>query len=228
LRNIDSLLDNFKKAGFSGYTNMAYHIYQFNIEEIGIARDFCLQRKVNFTPSFAYLNDFNLAKSYLSNNLDYATLKNASKDLLFYYVDKLIASMPKDYSCPQYNYLNIDEQGNLLTCCVLPKNHPNYSLGPILGLSVEEIKTKKVSQSVCRECINSGIAYWMHNPCTPDFADCINYFPNKKEGYYSPMALIKKNLPSPFKELIKKYVIIFKIRIRKVWFQLNNKIHKLN
>jgi len=171
--NIDLLLINFKKAGFVGTINLAYHIYQFNINEINLAKEFCSKRGIVFGVSFAYINDFNLAMAYLNDTMEYKLLKNASKDLFLYYVDDLIERMPKDYQYPQYDYLTIDESCNVLTCCAVPKNHLNYTIGSLFNLSVDEIVSKKTSQNVCTECMNSGLAYWVHNAVVPSFVEDI-------------------------------------------------------
>jgi hypothetical protein len=155
---------NFRKAGYKGIPTLSYHIYQFNIHEIKSARDFCSSKGLFFVPYIAYINDFNLAMAYLDGTMDYKLLERASKELLLYYVDNHIRDMPKDYYCPQFDILTIDESCNVLTCCCISKNHPDYSIGSLFDLSSDEIYKKKVSQDICIKCINIGLAYWAHNP----------------------------------------------------------------
>lgn len=175
LRNIYMLIENIEKEGASVHLTMAYHLYQFNIGEIGAAAKFCKENGIEFAPYVAYLNDFNLLRSYVDKSISQELLGKMSKDLLLYYVDELIAKAPKNYECPQFNFLAIDEYCNVLTCCLLPKDHPEYSLGNIFALSYNEIQKGKRSQSVCIDCIKSGISYWVHNSLVPDFMDDYNY-----------------------------------------------------
>lgn len=189
--NIDLLLNNFKNAGFVGTPILTYHIYQFNIGEINLAMEFCSKKGIYFNPVIAYINDFNLAMAYLNDTMKYELLKNASKDLLLYYVDDLIEHMPKDYRCLQHDDLTIDESCNVLTCCIVPKNHPDYTIGNLFDLSVDEIISKK-SQKVCIECMKSGLAYWTHNPCVPSFVEDIVGKSLLKKVYNNRIRYIRK------------------------------------
>ena len=173
VKNIDLLLRTFRKSGFVGTPILSYHIYQFNIDEIHSAVEFCSKKGIDFLPTVAFINDFNLMKAYLDGTMDCELLEKASKDLLLYYVDDLVKHAPKDYHCPQYDSLTMDENCNVLTCCGVPKNHSDYTIGNLFDLSAAEILSKKTSQSVCTECISSGLAYWVHNPCHPDFVQDI-------------------------------------------------------
>ena len=167
LFNIEALIANFRKAGFRGSVCMAYHIYQFNLAEILPARSFCSERGIIFSPSIAYINDYNLAFDYLKKLLDYDTLNKLGKDLLLYYVDDLIKDAPASFECPQYEYLTLNASCDVLTCCCLPRNHDDYSIGSVFELSSEEIVLKKRQQQACRECLSLGLAYWVHNPLVP-------------------------------------------------------------
>ena len=175
LRNIYMVIENIEKEGASVRLTMAYHIYQFNIGEIRSAAKFCKENGIEFAPYVAYLNDYNLSRTYLDKSISQEMLRKMSKDLLLYYVDELIAKAPKNYECPQWDFFTIDEYCNVLTCCLLPKDHPEYSLGNIFALSSNEIQKGKISQRVCIDCIKSGIAYWAHNALVPDFLDDYNY-----------------------------------------------------
>jgi len=161
--NIDALLTTFKSADI---IRIAYHVYQFNIGEIKAAKQFCLEKGVEFSPYAAFPVDYNLSLAYLNDALSYETLKKLSKDLLLYYIDEKVAAAPTDYICPQHdNYLTIDEYCNILTCCVVTKEHPDYyAIGSLFDLSYDEMRKQKVSQAICKECLQSGLAYWVHNP----------------------------------------------------------------
>lgn len=191
-QNIDLLLSNFRKAGFVGTPILAYHIYQFNIGEINLAMEFCSKRGIDFVPSIAYMNDFNLAMAYLNGTMGRELLEKASRELLLYYVDDLIKHVPRDYHCPQYDCLTIDEFCNVLTCCAVPKNHPEYTIGSLFDLSIDEILSKKTSQNICTECMNSGLAYWVHNPIVPSFVGDIIGKSLLKKIYRNRKTLVRR------------------------------------
>jgi len=169
LKNIEMFCKNIRKEGSNAKLMMAYHLYQFNIDEIDAAMKFCSLNGIELYPYAAYLNDFNLAKAYLDKSISAELLRRIGKDLFLHYVDELIAKTPHNYQCPQFNILSIDEYCNVLTCCVLPKGHPEYSLGKLSTLSCDDIRKGKLSQKVCTECVKSGISYWVHNPLVPGF-----------------------------------------------------------
>jgi organic radical activating enzyme len=169
LKNIEMFCKNIRKEGSNAKLMMAYHLYQFNIDEIDAAMKFCSLNGIEFYPYVAYLNDFNLAKAYLDKSISAELLRWIGKDLFLHYVDELIAKTPQDYQCPQFNILTIDEYCNVLTCCALSKDHPEYSLGNLFTLSSDNIRKGKLSQKVCIECVKLGISSWVHNPWRPGF-----------------------------------------------------------
>ena len=173
LKNIEAFCDNVHRERPDAKLEMVYHLYQFNIDEVPAARDFCRANGIEFYPFFAYLCDFDLTMSYLDRSVRPELLRRMTKDLFLYYVDGLLAQAPRDYQCPQHSILTIDEECNILTCCFLPKDHPEYSLGKISTLSLDDVRKGKISQMVCRECIASGAAYWVHNPVVPGFLDLL-------------------------------------------------------
>jgi len=169
LNNIRTYCKNVRKKGSTTKLSMAYHIYQFNIGEIHSARNFCRENGIDFLPYMAFLSDYYMMKSYLDQSASSELMTKIAKDLFLFYVDDLLAKMPKDYICPQYSILAIDEYCNVLTCCGLPKGHPEYSLGKLSALSADEIRKGKLSQKTCAGCIKSGQAYWGHNPFVPSY-----------------------------------------------------------
>jgi len=157
-----------KPSRFRKNLTMAFHVYNFNKGEINDAKKFCMKHAINFYPYFAFLNDFDRAIGYLKTRQDKTILPQSlidriQEDLELGYVDDLLASQPFNYRCPQFDSIVIDEYGRLLTCCALPFYHESYSLGDFLAMNVDEVRKKKVSQSVCRECLSVGWAWWAHH-----------------------------------------------------------------
>jgi MoaA/NifB/PqqE/SkfB family radical SAM enzyme len=169
LRSIAETMRALRLGGWSGSASLAFHLYQFNLSEVSRAHDFCLSHGLQFRPSAAYFNDFHQMKAYLEQTLDRDTLIRASQQLLLYYVPARLRASPSDYCCPQFDKLALDEECNVLTCCVLPRGHSSYSLGSLFGLSREAILEQKRTQPVCSDCIARGQAYWVHHVEVPEF-----------------------------------------------------------
>ncbi len=148
---------------------ITYLIHQFNIDEIPDVYKYFKKRNVKLLYTVAYLNDYNMARDYLSGQLKGEKCVRISKDLLLYYLDDLLESVPSQYKCPQLSILSLDEYCNVLTCCAVPKGHPDYSLGSVFDLSREEIVEGKRKRNVCKECSKLGIHYWIHTAPKPDF-----------------------------------------------------------
>ncbi|RZD15998.1 MAG: hypothetical protein EVJ46_07310 [Candidatus Acididesulfobacter guangdongensis] len=164
--NIIKIIERFKQAGHKGTPIINYHIYQFNIAEYNQALNFAKNYNINIWPYYAYINHYELAKDYIDNSLDRKILKKASKDLMLFYVDELISKKPINYSCPQFNMLTIDENCNVLTCCVIPKGCQSYSVGNLFDLSLEKIYKLKTSQKECVNCQKLNFDFWAHNVTT--------------------------------------------------------------
>lgn len=79
-------------------------------------------------------------------------------------------SRQKNYLCPQFDFLIIDENTNVITCCQLPRNHGEYSCGTILEEDFETILNNRKNRQVCKECVSSGLAFYLNNSMVmPDF-----------------------------------------------------------
>lgn len=170
--NFFQILENIKRFSNDLGNNkirITYLVHQFNIHEIAEAYKYFQGKKIKVTDTVAYMNDYNMARDYLSGTLSNRQLNRNCRDLLLYYVDELIDSMPKDYECPQFSFLTIDEYCNVLTCCAVTKDNKYYTLGSIFSLSSDEIKQNKQRQPVCNECQKLGIHYWIHTAPKPRF-----------------------------------------------------------
>jgi len=92
-------------------------------------------------------------------------LKEACSELFLHYIDKNIALRPKDYECPQINnILVIDEQMNVLTCCVFDRHRNEAVLGKLTDLTFADIAELKNDAPLCKKCQHVGIDYSIHNP----------------------------------------------------------------
>ena len=180
LERIDALVDRFKESGFQGRTILSYHIYQFNIQDIPAAAEYAAGEGFSFNPYLATPMDFQVALGFLKRTLPSSVLDQMSRDLMLYSVETLIAKQTPEYSCFQQNKMVIDENGSVLTCCIVPKGHPDYSLGSIFELGLEEIKTRKKGRGICKECLDQGLSYWFMHPSKPAFLS--NLLPGQARG----------------------------------------------
>lgn len=171
LNNVKKIVSDIKRCESPAEVFLVNHLYQFNLIEARAASDFSRELQISYSPYCAYMNDFLKSISYLDNTMDIHTLKRASKELFLYYVDDLIKNKPADYICPQHAMLVIDEFGNVLPCCCLPKEHEQYTIGSIFDFELPELLEKKMSQPICKKCLSTGLAYWVHNPYRPEFID---------------------------------------------------------
>lgn len=153
-RNISEILDNFKKNGFKGDAYVSYHVYQFNINEIPNIIKFCNEQSMGFSPAIAFINDFERFKKYIKSELDYNDLKKATQELLLYYVDEMIEEKDKEYYCPQFDCLSVDENCNIITCCL-----DSSIYGKIYNSKADDINNWRMNSSVCKECNNIGLNY---------------------------------------------------------------------
>jgi len=140
------------------------------MDEVRPASAYFARRGVHFFPHFAFIADYELAKMYLDHALPQEMLERASRELLLPSVGDLISRRPEDYRCPQFSILTIDEYCNILTCCLLSKADPDYSLGSLFRLSKREIEQGKLERNICKECLHNGISYWVNNVQSLDSA----------------------------------------------------------
>lgn len=167
--NIEAYCCSVHRATSGAILTMSYHVYQFNLGEMGWAEQFCLDNGIQFKPHLARLVDYNQAKAYLDHSMSPALLRQVSRDMLMYSVDERVSNSPQDYRCPQFDILTIDEYSNVILCCVIPKTHQDYCLGKLWDLQSTDVREGKEHKGVCSECVRLGLAYWNNNPVFTDY-----------------------------------------------------------
>ncbi len=162
-KNILTIVNNFREYGFKGEAQISYHVYQFNLTEVEDAYKFACKNDINLYPVYAYINDHNMLKKYLKSEFTYPEIKKASEELILFYLENKVNEKPKQYKCPQFEMLTIDEHCNILTCCSVGNECDDYSLGSLFSLSLNEIQELKLTREICKECDTLGINYIIHN-----------------------------------------------------------------
>ncbi|MBZ9617018.1 hypothetical protein [Clostridium estertheticum] len=160
--NIIKIVKNFRESGFEGQFLIAYHIYQFNMDEIPEAMKFATENGINILPSFAFINDFERFKKYLKSELSNLELKKAGEQLFLYYYNDKLKSIIFDYICSQYDALSIDENCNAITCCA-----DSTSLGKNFNLKPEQVNPIRMESDICNECNKIGLSYLLNNAAIP-------------------------------------------------------------
>lgn len=151
--NIIDIITNFRKAGFNGRAILAFHVYQFNMNEVLPASQFSIENEIQFMPSFAFINDFDRGIKYLKNELDYEGLKRASQDLiLFNFNTEKIKQRPQNFECGQYSKLVLDENCNVITCC-----GDSTVMDSIFNVKNQDVnKWRKNYNNACKICRKIG------------------------------------------------------------------------
>jgi MoaA/NifB/PqqE/SkfB family radical SAM enzyme len=159
-RNIEAMADNFRSCGFTGTLFLYFHVYAFNRHELKAAKTFADDNGLILHAYYAYFNGVQATLNFLDGTLPPMLKTQAPRMLYLNYFADLKNEVPCDLVCPQHHeYLTIDEECNVLTCCALEKGHQDYVIGNLFDLTLTEIHKKKTTQPICRICLKRGIPY---------------------------------------------------------------------
>ncbi|MFZ3071746.1 MAG: radical SAM protein [Thermodesulfobacteriota bacterium] len=164
LDNFEDFYDKIRAYAPNTKIRIAWHRYIFNEREFWEAYKYFDRPGINFNPAVAYLNDLsemlNYAERGLPGVLSEDRQRQVEADLFFNYISQKLAyhrQRSKHYQCFMWKYLVIDEIGQLLLCCGMTNDDLDHILGNVLEMSAEEIWQKKLSDSICKRCILSGL-----------------------------------------------------------------------
>ncbi|HEB71906.1 MAG TPA: hypothetical protein ENI77_04730 [Nitrospirae bacterium] len=164
--NMTEIVRQLKQHGYENFININYHLYQFSLLEIKDCEFFARKLGISLEPMFAFINDWWIFNDWLNDNLSQDTQKKMMEELLFFSEYKrLLKSAPEGYSCDQFNVLVIDEEGNMATCCGLPKEHEDYHCGNVLNDDIDQTLRNKFNKPVCDYCHKEGITYALNEGC---------------------------------------------------------------
>jgi MoaA/NifB/PqqE/SkfB family radical SAM enzyme len=180
--SLDKVLENFndfyvkmRKHSPKTKINIAWHRYTFNENEFWAAyKYFNRLGGIRFAPAIAYMNDGLEMMDFLENGLSEDRKKLVEKDLFVNHIRKRVAyhkEKSKGYRCPAWNFLVIDETGQLLLCCGVTGYDSDHVLGNILEMSKEKIWKSKLSDPLCNKCLSSGLARWAYSQDVGGFHD---------------------------------------------------------
>ena len=178
LRNIREMSQWFRECGHGDKIVMNFHVYQFNIDEVEMAAQFCRENGIRFLPHIAYLADFDLFNRYMTGKIDQEMLLQISKEVMMGSVENLMENFDPAYECKQRNALVLDEQLRVLPCAFLSsRDH----IGSIYEYaSVEELDRARDKVEVCHVCHESKTWYLVNQD---------KYYPWKSDKSAKPYPL---------------------------------------
>ena len=158
--NIATIVSDLRSLGYKKYIEIYFHVYRFNTNELGECQRFANDLGVVLLFADAFLGDWWQFEGFIQGTLPNEKRRQILDDLFF--DQKELRSAREGWRCPQWDFLPIDERGNVLVCCCLPNNHPSYSLGTVAD-GITERLLNRPNLPICKTCLESGIAYrWAH------------------------------------------------------------------
>ena len=168
-KNIEMICTNLRNLGFEGTGILSYHVYKFNVHEIGSAHEFAESMGLRFYPYYPYFAGNSMMEEYLEGRMEKKIKEEAEQDLFLSHVKELLKQRPLNYHCFLENIICIDCESQLTLCCASDNGCKDFIWGNIYDVnSFEELKLKRqeiLKCQTCQKCRLLGIDYWMeHNP----------------------------------------------------------------
>ena len=164
--NITRIVKDCRGHGFKGDFRIFFHIYKFNEEEVDPCKKFANILGIHFHPQYAILNRWDDLRKLVIGELPPETFSDISGDLLG--LDEIPGFLKKKdaacrFLCPQFEYLVLTENGDVVTCCQLPKDRPEFQCGNILDDPLEDILERRRKMPVCEDCVGTGLAAYINS-----------------------------------------------------------------
>ena len=154
--NIHIIVSRLRSSGYDQWIDICFHVYRFNTDEIRECERFANDLGVPLMLYDAYLIDWWQYDAFLKGTLPEEKRREILDDLFI--DEERLRNVPKRWRCPQWDILVINERGEVPVCCVLPNNHPSYSLGT-LDDGITERLCSRPNLPICKTCMESGIGY---------------------------------------------------------------------
>jgi hypothetical protein len=139
-------------------------VYRFNEREIGRCKEFANRLGILFHPYYAILNRWDDLRMLADGRMSPEMLSSISEDLHgMNEIHGLLERAPSvEYRCPQYDYLVLTENADVVACCQLPKDRPEHLCGNVIHDDLAGILERRQANPLCRECIRSGLASYIN------------------------------------------------------------------
>lgn len=175
--NIKSMASSLDNLGYTGRKIIFYHVYKFNTNEFTDAQNFAMSINATINPHLAFLNGYNMSKSFVKNKSNILATTNISSDVFTEHYNNIIDARPENFTCPQYSRLTIDENCDILMCCGMDRaeNRLEGNIGNVFSFSsIADIQNKRIGSDICRECSNLGLDYLFDKPVYLNDLDRLN------------------------------------------------------
>jgi len=165
LENITRIVLECRTHGFRGDFRIFFHIYRFNEDEIGRCKKFANLLGILFHPHYAILNRWEDLRMLADGRMPLEMQSALSREL--YGLGEIPGIMkrahPDRYNCPQHDYLVLTENADVVACCQLPKDRPEYLCGNVMRDDLSDILNRRQEMPVCRDCIRTGLASYINS-----------------------------------------------------------------
>lgn len=158
--NIVQILNLLRVEPWAGVVSLKFHVYRHNLDEIPAARQFALENGMMFSPIHAIIGDMRLQTEFVEGLLPSVMIDDFSRDLLSADMfAKYASEMPKNWHCPLSDELVIDEDLNVLNCCMSSRNDmEDYQWHGSL-FDLHTVVFERCQSPLARRCLESGAAY---------------------------------------------------------------------
>lgn len=161
MKNINKFSDMLKQAGKLNLMDISFLVYKFNCHEIYSAKDYFNQLGINLTPRLAFHADFEKCYQFLNNEMPDNVKKLSEKHIFEDLWKKRVSEAPKDFSCPQQDFIVMSHKWKIVPCCWLTENE---SIGNLYNMNLTQIREAKINTPQCEECISTKQHYIVHSP----------------------------------------------------------------
>ena len=155
--NIKRYANDLERAGCKDKIWLAYHVYQFNINEIYSCYEFCHDLGIAFDPGFAFPLLVEERVKYAKGELDAGRKEEMLKEIVTDQLDKMIASSTRTECIYQTRNFVVDEFGEVYGCLNLEHNEAN-ACGNLFNDDINDILKRIYELKACDECIACGVA----------------------------------------------------------------------
>lgn len=170
LNNFDRFYDDIRRYSPTTRIMVSWHRYKFNEDELWAAYEYFDREQVYFRPETAFLDDVIEMLRLLSGKrsaISEPRWKKIEEDVFVEHIVRKIdlhRKKSKEQKCEKWDELNVDEKGQLLLCTGIGNNDTDHVLGNVLDMSAEQIWENKLSDSLCNDCISTGLCRFLDLP----------------------------------------------------------------
>ncbi len=190
--NIERIVATARTAGYNTQLiSVAHHVYQFNYHEVLPLYEWTKKLNISYNPSYAFINNPKEYRKYVNNELSVAEMKEVGQDLFCHFIDERIKKHPRK-GCRLFDTLTIDEQGNIVLCCAIERDHEDYRITNVFDPDFLEKLENWQPPAVCQHCQSTGMSPIAEIPDGASFPDELYLTPNLRGTWQRLLLLANK------------------------------------